>query len=360
MTHPKRILIADDEPAIADTYATLLRRDEIETLKAYDGEECIEKAKSSNFDLILLDVNMPKLNGYEVIARLKLMPHLKHTPVVFLTGFSTTPADIESGYKAGATEFWKKPMATEELEARVRALLRVADAQKQLREMQESFTAMIVHDLRGPLGAITGFAELMAEEKEKLGADTAGMVDQIGLAARTMLSVVSDFLEITRLEMGELQLSRVESDLRSILDRCLSRHSATLIEKTIGVKVLLPQLPYLHADADKIERLFEELVDNAIRFTPTHGWISIEASLLEHAIKLDFRNSGAAIAKEDLRMLFDKMRITTPGAKRPGSKTGLGLPICRAIVEAHGGTITASSKEGDGTTISITLPLAVA
>ncbi len=360
MAEKQKILIADDEPGITDVLASVLERNNFDVTKAFDGEECLQKARSSSFDLVLLDVHMPKLDGYEVIKQLKQMPQLRYTPIVFLTGYSTAPDNIESGYKYGGTEYWKKPMATEEFEVRVRAILRIAEAERTLREMQEGFTSMIVHDLRGPLGGIVGFAEMLSEDKEKFEPEIGELVDEIGKAARLMLNLVIDFLEITQLDAGESKMYRNQESLRDIVERSVSSLSKAQQEKSIEVKIDLPNLPMLYIDPDRIEKVFTQLLDNAFRFTPQGGSVFISAVAEQGSVVVRFSDTGVGIPAKEIPMLFDKMRITTPGSKRAGTKTGLGLPICRGIIEAHGGTITAESKEGKGTTFTIVLPLQAA
>ncbi len=360
MAEKKKILIADDEPGITNVLASVLERDNFDVTKAFDGEECVEKARGSSFDLILLDVHMPKLDGYEVIKRLKQMPQLRYTPIVFLTGFSTAPDNIESGYKYGGTEYWKKPMATDEFEVRVRAILKIAEAEKTIREMQEGFTSMIVHDLRGPLGGIVGFAEMLSEDKEKFEPEIGELVDEIGKAARLMLNLVIDFLEITQLETGESKLYRGEVNLREIVEQSISKQSKIQQGKSIHVNTDFQGIPQLFVDPDRIEKVFDHLLDNALRFTPEGGSISIVAAAHPNTVVVKFSDTGAGIPAKDIPMLFDKMRITTPGSKRAGSKTGLGLPICRGIIQAHGGTISVESTEGKGSTFTVTFPLQTA
>ena len=222
--------------------------------------------------------------------------------------------------------------------------------------MQEVFVSMIVHDLRGPLGGIVGFAEMLAEDKEKFGDEIGELIDEIGKAARLMLNVVVDFLEITRLESGESKLSRSPIDLKELVEHSLDGLAKVSKEKSIRVNVQCDNLPQVFVDPERIEKVFNQLLDNAFRFTPAGGEITIIANASQDSVVVRVRDTGPGIRTQDLPMLFDKMRITTPGAKRAGSKTGLGLPICRGIVEAHGGTIAAQSEEGKGSTITVTLP----
>jgi len=357
LSDKQKILVADDEPGITETLASVLEKNGFEVAKAFDGEECLQKARISNFDLVLLDVHMPKLDGYEVIKQLKHMPQFRYTPVVFLSGFSTAPDNIESGYKFGGTEYWKKPMPTEEFEVRVRAILRIAEAEKRLREMQEGFTSMIVHDLRGPLGGIVGFAEMLSEDRSSFSPEIGELVDEIAKAAKIMLNLVMDFLEITQLDTGEVKMYRAEENLLDVVERSVSGLSKVQKEKSVRVTVDFPKLPPLMIDPDRIEKVFTQLLENALRFTPERGSIVVAAEAAPSSVVVTVRDNGAGIPAKEIPMLFDKMRITRPGAKRAGTKTGLGLPICRGIMEAHGGGIAAESVEGKGTTITLTFPL---
>ncbi len=357
MTDRQKILIADDEAAITDVFSSVLELNNYDVTKAFDGEECLLKARTSSFDLILLDIHMPKVDGYEVIKQLKQMPHLCHTPIIFLSGYSTTPKNIESGYLLGVTEYWKKPMAIEEFEARVRAILRIAAAERKLRDLQEVFTAMIVHDLRGPLSGIVGYAELVSEDNANLSPENVQMFKTVSTAAKLMLNIVNDFLEITRQESGEQKLHLAPLYIRDVIDRALSNTAEAQRERSLHVTKNIGEVPVIDGDLGRLELAFTQLLDNSIRYTPVNGSLSISATASLASIVVTVVHSGEGIPAKDLPMLFDKMRITTPGLRRPGSQTGLALPIFKGIIEAHGGTISVHSENGNGTTFTITFPL---
>ncbi len=352
-----RILIADDEPTVTDTYAAAFAKSGIDTEKAYDGKECLEKGTASPFDLILVDIRMPGLDGYEVVKRLRLLPHLKYTPIVMLTGLGDSSAAIETSYSLGATEYWKKPVPTEELTARARALLRIGDAERKMRDMRESYTAMIVHDLRNPLGAIVGLAEVIAEDKDTLPPHISEMADDIRKSGQLMLNIISDFHDIARFESADVYLPKRATALTDVIKRGLEIHKSIRDHKAIAVSLEVDEIPPLMIDGERMIQVLDRVFDNAFRFTPPQGTIAIRAHAANGLVTLEIADSGPGIDDKDLCLLFDKMRIATPGWKREGSRTGLGLPICRAIVEAHGGTITARSGAKVGTTITITLPL---
>ena len=163
MAEQYTILVADDEVDIVNLFASIFRANNFIVETANNGYECIRKAKECDPDLILLDIHMPALDGYETIKQLRLIKQFQYTQIVFLTGYNTTPANIEVGYELGSTEYWTKPIDAGELVARVRSLLTSMEAERKLRNLQQAFNAMIVHDLRGPLSGIVGFVELMKE-----------------------------------------------------------------------------------------------------------------------------------------------------------------------------------------------------
>ena len=359
MENRPRILIADDEKGYVEVLATALELNGYQVVKAFDGEECLMKAHLESFNLILLDVHMPKLDGYEVIKNLTQIPHLKHTPVVFLTGYNTTPDNIAAGYLYGGTEYWKKPLSPEELEVRVSAILKIATAEKKMREMEEGFTSMIVHDLRSPLSGIAGFAEMLSEDRANIKEEHGEMIDEIGKAAKSMLNIVSDFLEITRLDAGDLVIACAETDLLPIIEYSIRRYSVPLGKKSIKLKEELGKLPRVNIDRQRMERVFNSLIENAVEFTPQNGVITINARLEGIFVVVCVQDSGGGISEEILPMIFDKMRITLPASRRSGSRTGLSLPIARGIVEAHGGELSVRTEKGKGSEFTLKIPVTV-
>lgn len=359
MPQKETILIADDDAVMRRLYEILLTENGYVVLLAEDGMQCVQRAANSSPDLIILDVFMPRLDGYEAITLLRKMPHLHHTPIVFLTGHDTSPENIEKGYKLGGTEYWAKPIDDEELLARVRSILRIAKAEKDLRTLRESFNYMIVHDLRGPLSGIAGYIDLLKEDKEKIPPDDFELISGIGNATNVVLEIIKDFLEVSRIEAGTLNIQSQPIHLRSIIENSTSHFAQLIQQKEITVSLDVDSTPLFLADPELLGEVFSNLIDNALRFIKPHGTISISSILDESDtsnIIIIVKDTGIGIPQKDIPMLFDKNRIITPGAKRAGARTGLGLPICKGIVEAHRGTITVESEEGHGTTFTITLP----
>jgi two-component system sensor histidine kinase/response regulator len=359
----KTILIVDDDPDNVQMLVDVLMREQYATLTAANGVECLKIAQEESPDLILLDVHMPVMDGYETIRHLRQMKKHKFTPMVFVTGYATTPKAIDSGYALGSTEYWTKPISSEELIVRVRAVLRIADAEKQLRQVQQSFYSMIVHDLRNPIGAILGMSDFLLEDRGSIGSDQAEMLVEINTASMQLLRIVRDLLELSQFESGEYQLQRKRIPLKQIVDVSLAKVNAMRHQKHITLDVDIEPTIAPSVDGEYFREVFDNLFDNALRYTPANGMIRVRARLRPaqvaagtESIVIEVVDTGCGIPEAEIATLFDKSRITNAAFRKANTRTGLGLAVCREIIEAHDGTITVTSTMGEGTMFTLTLP----
>jgi signal transduction histidine kinase len=360
---PRTILIVDDEPDNLEAFGGILSREHYTILTASDGVECLKVAQEKSPDLIVLDVNMPTMDGFETIKHLRSIKKHKHTPIVFLTGYGTTPVSIDAGYALGGNEYWTKPISPEELIVRVRAVIRTADAEKKLRKLQQSFYSTVVHDLRNPIGAILGYSEILLGEKESLDTEQAHIVTEMGRAADALLRSVKDLLELSQFESGEYIIRPNRVALAELVDAVIATTDVVKNQKHITMEVEIEQSLQVNVDREYFREVLGNLFDNALRFTPAHGSIRIGAkcrpaadSCAKELIAVEITDTGCGISHEAIPSLFDKNRITNLTLRKAGSRTGLGLAICREIVEAHDGTIAVESTVGKGTKVTILLP----
>lgn len=357
-------MIVDDETDFQNLCSMILSKEGYEVFVASTGLQCLELAENENLDLIVLDVHMPGMDGYETIKRLRQFKKFKYTPIIFLTGVGTSPSHIDAGYLLGGNEYWTKPISIEELIVRVRSIIRIAEAEKQIRKLQQSFYSMIVHDLRNPIGAILGFADLLLEDKESLNKDQFEMISEINNASVNLLQIVKDLLELSQFESGEYILHRQAISLKDMVQSVSDKLKVMRIQKNISVEIEIDTLTTVNVDQDRFTEMLENLFDNALRFTPMNGKISIIAkhqqpqkSTGTNLITIEIADTGSGIAEEEISMLFDKNRIMISKFRKAASRTGLGLVICREIIEAHGGTINVESIVGKGSKFIVTLPV---
>jgi two-component system, sensor histidine kinase and response regulator len=359
----KKILIADDEPVNIQVFTSVLLKEGHLVLTAPNGIECLKIAEKETPDLILLDVQMPEMDGFETIQHLRAMKKYKYTPIVFLSGQKKTPGAIDSGYLLGSNEYWTKPIAPEELLVRVRAVLRIAAAEKKYRKLQQEFYSMIVHDLRNPISTLLGFSELLLDDKGSLNSDQIEIMEAVNRSSVKLLNIVADFLDVSQFESGEYELYRKQCPVKALLASALEKVSITKEQKEISIETDFEKGLSIFVDESYFTEVLENLLDNALRYTPASGKIFCSAKKIiaaddsgKETTVIEIRDTGSGISEEEMEALFEKNRITNVKFRKPTMRTGLGLVICREIVEAHGGTIGVESSPAKGAKFTITLP----
>jgi signal transduction histidine kinase/DNA-binding NarL/FixJ family response regulator len=227
-------------------------------------------------------------------------------------------------------------------------------------KMTADFSAMIGHDLRSPLTHIIGVADMI--ETELLGPVTEEQRDwlkKIGMTGRNLVNMVNDFLDVSKLESGHINLNNEDFRIGDLIVEVLKNHRVSARKENIElIHSIDPKMPMIHADRRRLEQVLDNLLSNAIKFTGKEGRIEVIGSLGNSGkLKIQVKDSGVGIPAAELDQLFQKYRQATNIKSSKEKGTGLGLVICKMIVNAHNGQITVESKEGKGTTFSILLPL---
>ncbi len=234
-----------------------------------------------------------------------------------------------------------------------------ASLQKAEKEKAD-FTAMIVHDLRSPLTTVTGAASILTEGLlGPMNDEQQKWTTKILANTRRLLDLTNDFLDLSKLESGRIALLKEVADLKQLIQNNLDNYAVLAADKKISLASLLdPNLPKIQADPRRLDQVFANLISNAIKFTPEGGEIQIGAAQDEGSeVKLWVKDSGGGVSSQEIPALFQKYRQTSSGKSSRQKGTGLGLVICKMIVEAHGGKIWVASEEGKGTTFFFTLPV---
>ncbi len=359
-----RILVVDDEGKNRALLRDLLEADGHEVFEACDGQEALELTQVARPDVILLDVMLPKLDGFEVCRRLKASPATAPIPVLLVTSLSGRSERLQ-GIRAGANDFITKPVDTADLIVRVqnsvttkRLFDQVEDQYRQLQRleaMRDDLVHMIIHDLRSPLTGLLGYLDLLRSEATAHGdCETVRYAEEAERIALRLRDMTNTVLDVSRLEVGKMPLARAKIDMREVVAQALQ-----VLGPQAGARVQFdkPDDPMaLWGDDELLRRVVGNLVGNALKFTPMEGAIRVDLIGTETEVSVSVADSGAGIPVEAQGHIFDKFSQTTAGAQWSGHSAGLGLTFCKMAIEAHGGAIEVESVVGQGSIFRFRLP----
>lgn len=365
------ILVVDDEASNVDALAIVLAHEHYIVYRATSGEEGLNILGNEKVDLVLLDVLMPGLDGFETLSRIRVHKKTRDLPVIFLTGMMRDPVYMDRGFSLGVNEYLLKPIDTNELIVRVRSILRMTAAEKKVKQLQSDFFSMLVHDLRGPLTAIRAFAQVMMEEKNITQDARDEMAQTIEKASEQMLNIINDILDLSKLESEYVTLNRQPMDLKKSIEHSMMRMKPLALKKSITFALKYGDATTsVAADGSKIEQVMDNLLMNGIKFTGERGRIEIsvcearegddvlgKAGVKSPSVIVCIKDNGIGIPAKEIPFMFDKYRQIVTASIDPGKGTGLGLAICKNIIEAHGGKIWVESEEKAGSTFYFSLPL---
>ncbi len=376
------VLLVEDNPASIGMVNTALEAEGYLVSVATTGEKALERAERTLPDLILLDILLPGIDGYETCRRLKNSEKTKEIPILFMSGL-TESFDKIKGFDLGAVDYITKPIDTSELLARIRTHLSIQRMQDELREAKElaesanrtksRFLAHMSHELRSPLQGILGFSELIQTYPD-LTPQIKKDISAISNSGNHLLKLINDLLEMAKIDAGRTTLDMEDFNLHATVRFVQEMFRATAEKNGLELKTRIsPDVPKgVYSDPCKIRQILINLLSNAVKFTE-QGQILLEVDLFEKGgrmsqdpsqssdtIPLIFKitDTGPGIAAEEMDILFQPFQQTKYGRKNEGG-TGLGLAICRNFVEIMGGEITVQSEIGNGTVFSVILPFAL-
>lgn len=362
LSNPK-VLFVDDTEDNLDLLEFALKKKPITMLRATSGLQCLDVADKEQPDVIVLDIQMPDMDGFETLRRLQLNVRTKNIPVIFLTATKSDPQSIAQGILLGAEEYLTKPIDVDELFARIRSLHKVTLMQHELEKVKSQFTAMLVHDLRNPLTVVMGSIEhLLSQygEGSVLDQDSITIFSNILSSSKSMLELVNDLLDLSKYSQGQMNLDKKLLTIHEVIEESLSLINLQYKQKHIELVLnLKPDLPKIEGDQAKLEQLMNNLLSNALKFTPGGGTVTITAEMDDHlkdTIRVTVADTGIGIQKEELPMLFDHYHQASSAKRTREKGTGLGLAICKLIVQAHGGEIEVNSEIDKGTSFTFTIP----
>ncbi|MAU00043.1 MAG: hybrid sensor histidine kinase/response regulator [Anaerolineaceae bacterium] len=362
MNKKPQILIVDDESYARQTIEMLLLKESYELFFAEDAHEALAQLDDEIPDVILSDVMMPNMDGFELCQRIKRNPKWNHVPIILVTALDSKQ-DLARGLEAGADDFLHKPINGLELRARVRSMLRIKQRHDELQaalQMRQDLANMIVHDIRSPLSTILIYCDLLESELD----GNVQTLDTIRGEANRLSSFLTDMLMMAKMEHGRLMLSQSPVDVNELAVAVKNSYEPMARLKDINFHLDLPdEGNKLSLDANLWRRVLDNLVSNAVKFSPTGGNITLRVRYESSGpsqngsvphLNLQVIDEGPGIAAEHYETIFDKFKIVATG-RRDVKQVGLGLAFCKMVVEAHNGRISVTANKPRGSIFTVEL-----
>ena len=359
-----KILVADDNENVTRALKQLLAKSGFAVTCVASGAAALAAVENADFDLVLLDVHMPGLDGIEVCQRLKAGCS-SFLPVILITGSQSTEGKVV-GLEGGADDYILKPFDSREMLARIKALLRIKtlhDEVRHLAQVREQIVYTVSHDFRTPLVGIRGaIRNLLNGLVGELSEDQREYLELVDDATERLTELTEQLTRAAR-RQSESPVTRESVDLEKAVNTAIAGLRPNIIGRRLRLDVqtgddLLPAW----GDREKLIQLLANLFDNAIKYSPDGGAVRIEANTENSkrgpAVHLVVRDQGPGIARSDFERIFYRFEQVGVPEHTKGLGTGLGLAICKEIVEAHGGKIWVESDRGQGAAFHVVLPAA--
>ena len=360
------ILAVDDIATNIMLLKAVLSRAKYKIVTASGGYEALEKVETTNPDLILLDIMMPDMDGYEVLRRLKANPAHEDIPVIFLTALHN-PEDIVKGFKYGASDYVSKPFNHEELITRVTHHIYLAAAQRTIVQQRDELQAtveardkmysVIAHDLRSPIGTLKMIFNMLSINltAEQVGEESTEMIAMGNDITESTFMLLDNLLKWTKSQIGRMNTVFQEVDISEVVLFASKMSDLVAQVKSIEVEYDIPGPITVNCDVDMVKTIMRNLMSNAIKYSQEGGRIVISVHETPTHAVISVRDFGIGIKEEDLpKLLNPDIHYTTYGTKNEEG-SGLGLQLVQDLTHRNGGELTVESKEGEGSTFTFTI-----
>lgn len=377
-----KILIVEDHPTNLKILQNLLTKEQYQTGTAASGNEALKILEEEPFDLILLDVIMPGMNGFEVCKIIRSTPEIAEIPIIFLTG-QTEEESIVAGFNYGGQDYIKKPFNTSELLARVRTHLQLKEQKKELHllnesleqkvaertkellaakekaelmnELKNNFLANMHHELRTPLIAINGFANLLSDDLED--PNQKYMAEGIARSGVRLMETLNLILDLAQIESETMEFDFSATNLVIETKEILNSYEMEATKKGLTLSATFSDSTiYINTDRRAYRTILNNLVNNAIKFSESGG-IAVQVIREKGYVLLKVSDMGIGIPKEFHKLIFEEFRQVSEGFTRNFEGSGLGLSLSKMFVEKFGGQIWVESEPGKGSTFYVKLPV---
>jgi two-component system, sensor histidine kinase and response regulator len=350
------LLVVDDNEMNRDMLSRRLKREGYTTTIAEDGYQALEMIKQNKFDLVLLDIMMPGISGFEMLPIIRQTHSLAELPVIMATAKDQSE-DIVEGLRLGANDYVTKPIDFPVLLARINIQLQL----KNLSQLKDEFLRIASHDLKNPLSTILMSAHII-RDKVPPGTEMTeqfhNMMSFIVRRGEEMQRIVRDFLDFQAMEDGKLSLEVAPTNLNEIADEVIQMNTDYATSKDISLLAELDTaLPILNIDRARLSQVTQNMVGNAIKFSPKGAVTVIRTRMDNGSAMLEVKDSGPGLSEDDLGKVFAKYSRLSNKPTGGESSSGLGLAICKQMVDLHGGSIGVYNNQDQGATFWFSIPL---
>ena len=363
-----KILIVDDVMSNVLLLKVLLTNEKFAIATASNGRQALEQVEKENPDLVLLDVMMPDMSGFEVAQHLKSNPNTADIPIIFLTALNST-ADIVKGFQVGANDFISKPFNKEELIIRVTHQISLVAAKRLIlsktEELQRTIAgrdklySVIAHDLRSPMGSIKMVLNMLILNlpSEKIGAEMYELLTIANQTTEDVFSLLDNLLKWTKSQIGKLNVVYQDVDLVEVTDGVIEIFSMVASLKKIRIREMKPEKMMVNADIDMLKTVVRNLLSNAIKFSKENSEVLVKMEEVDGMAVVSVQDYGCGISEEgQKKLLHTDTHFSTFGTNNEEG-SGLGLLLCKDFVVKNGGKLWFTSKEGEGSIFSFSIPV---
>ncbi len=351
------ILIVDDNHENIKVLGIALKDKDYNLTVAFNGPDALEILDTTAVDLVLLDVMMPGMDGFEVCRRVKANPNLKDIPIIFITALTET-SNIVKGFEVGGVDYITKPFKKEELFARVNTQLQIQNQRRQLEQTIQSrdkLYSIIAHDLRSPLANIKTILTALSEGH--IDHDSfETLVPMPQKSTNETYDLLENLLYWSRSQLDNLKPQKGECDVKSIVTETFDLLKPNADKKEILLEMELNGAKEMLADKNMMKTVLRNLTSNAIKFTPKGGTITLATGEDNGYTQLLVKDTGLGIKKENIEKLFNKSSNFTTTGTESEKGSGLGLKLTYEFVKQHGGEINVESEEGKGSVFTVSIP----
>lgn len=372
VTEKSSILIVDDKAENLQLIGSLLRKD-YHLYVADNGESAVKIAIDKRPDLILLDIMMPVMTGFEVCTIIKQNSDTRDIPVIFLTA-KNEAEDIVEGFRLGAVDYITKPFKKDEVLIRISTHIRLKETEKELikknseiekyaselqvlNQEKDKFFSIIAHDLKNPISGFLGLTEMVGERVESFSSDELKhYMSLMNTSAGQLYTLLINLLEWSKLQMGTVEFVPSSNNLRNLVSKIINQVNTLVKDKNISCVNSVPQDITFVFDLYMLETVLRNLVNNAVKFTKKDGSVVISAEIKEGNAVISVKDSGIGMPPVLAAKIFSLKEVVSRKGTNGEPSSGLGLLLCKSFVEKNNGSIWFETEQNIGTVFFVSLP----